>query len=289
MKTEGVIFDVQRCSVVDGPGIRTTVFFKGCNLRCAWCHNPESQQMQPQMLFYRDKCTECGTCKAVCPHHGERCDFCGRCTVFCPNDARRICGKRVTAGEVFREILSDARYYEKSGGGVTFSGGECLLQPDFLLALLKLCRENGISTAIDTAGNVPYDVLQQMLPYTDLFLYDIKAVTPALHKVYTGVSNERILSNYKRLLADGARLFVRVPMIAEIHADKGEFSEILRFLKANPPERIELLPYHELGVNKYKATYQTDAPVFHAPDAELLAQYRKLAAEICAGPSEKEC
>ena len=285
-ETKGVIFDIQRGSAVDGPGIRTTVFFKGCNLSCAWCHNPESREMQPQMLFYREKCTDCGTCRSVCPQKGEACVLCGKCTVFCPNDAKSICGKTVTAGEVFREILRDVPYYESTGGGATFSGGESLLQPDFLLALLKLCRENGISAAVDTAGNVPYETLRQVLPYTDLFLYDIKAVTPALHKTYTGVSNERILSNYKRLFSDGARLLVRIPMVAEVNANDGEFPEILRFLKAFPPKKIELLPYHALGTNKYKALYQTDAPVFHAPDAALLERYRREADAVCAVHAE---
>ena len=149
---KATIFDIQRGSYVDGPGIRTTVFFKGCNLQCKWCHNPESQSKNKQILFYKEKCTGCGKCKSVCPYALEKCDFCGKCALYCPNDAREICGKEYTVEEVLSEILKDKDYYNATGG-VTFSGGECMLQIDFLKAILKKCKENGIHTAVDTAGN----------------------------------------------------------------------------------------------------------------------------------------
>ena len=153
----GTLFNIQRFCTDDGPGIRTTVFFKGCNLHCAWCHNPESQEGRVQMMFFKNKCTGCGKCKEKCPNRLEFCDLCGKCTIYCPNDAREICGKEYSADEVLAEIIKDKAYYENSGGGVTFSGGECMLQIDFLEEMLKKCKENGILTAVDTA---PYDATQ---------------------------------------------------------------------------------------------------------------------------------
>ena len=162
------IFDIARASYVDGPGIRTTVFFKGCNLRCAWCHNPESQSAKREMLFYKNKCTGCGKCKEKCPNLLEKCEFCGKCVLFCPHDAREICGGEYTVDEVMHQVLKDVTLYEGSGGGVTLSGGECMLQIDFLLELLKACKEKGVHTAVDTAGHVPYEYFERILPFADL-------------------------------------------------------------------------------------------------------------------------
>ena len=192
---KAVIFDIQRNSFVDGPGIRTTVFFKGCNMRCKWCHNPESQSAQKQMMYYKDKSTGCGKCAKVCPNQLKKCDFCGKCELYCPADARKICGKEYSADEVFNEIAKDKTFYENSGGGATFSGGECMLQIGFLCEILKKCKENGIHTAVDTAGNVPWEYFEKILPYTDIFLYDVKAFSEDLHKRGTGVSNKLILEN----------------------------------------------------------------------------------------------
>ena len=200
MKT-ATLFDIERNSFVDGPGIRTTVFFKGCNLKCAWCHNPESQSTKPQMMFYRDKCTGCGKCKEICPTP-DNCILCGKCTFYCPVDARKVCGKEYTVDEVFSEIIKDKSYYENSGGGVTFSGGECMLQIDFLAEILKKCKENGIHTAVDTAGHIPFESFKKILPYTDLFLYDIKIFDTQKHKQYVGVGNELILENSLRLMGN---------------------------------------------------------------------------------------
>ena len=197
---KGLIFDIERGSFVDGPGIRTTVFFKGCNLKCAWCHNPESQSKAKEILFYKNKCTGCGKCKTNCPYHFEQCDFCGKCALFCPNDAREICGKEYTVEEVLTEILKDKDYYGATGG-VTFSGGECMLQIDFLEEILKKSRANGIHTAVDTAGHVPYQFFERILPYTNLFLYDLKCFENDVHKQYTGQGNELILENLKKLLS----------------------------------------------------------------------------------------
>lgn len=217
--TEGMLFDIQRNSFVDGPGIRTAVFFKSCNLRCAWCHNPESQNAQPEVLHYPNK-TE-------------------------------LCGRMYSADEVMAEILKDRRFYAASGGGVTFTGGECMLQPDFLEDLLKQCRKQGIHTAVDTAGNIPFDRFEQILPYTDLFLYDVKLLDSEKHRKYTGASNRLILENLEKLLRLGAKLYIRIPVIPGVN--KEEIPTMEKYLSALCPEKIELLPYHRLGEDKYLA------------------------------------
>lgn len=247
------IFDIERNSFVDGPGIRTTVFFKGCNLKCAWCHNPESQDFKPQMMFYKDKCKGCGKCVEVCPTP-ENCKLCGKCTFYCPVDARKVCGKEYTVDEVFSEIIKDKSYYDNSNGGVTFSGGECMLQIDFLVEILKKCKENGIHTAVDTAGHIPFERLEKILPYTDLFLYDIKILDSEKHKKYVGVGNELILENLKKLFEANVGIWVRIPVIEGINDSVDEMRKIKNFLDScGSPEKVELLPYHAMGENKYIA------------------------------------
>lgn len=252
MENCAMIFDIQRMSSVDGPGIRTTVFFKGCNLRCLWCHNPEGFERKPQMLFYKDKCIGCGKCKTVCSNALQRCDLCGKCTVYCEAEARRICGKEYTVDELFAEIKKDKRFYENSGGGVTFSGGECMLQIDFLVEIMKKCKENGIATAVDTAGNVSWTHFQKILPYTDLFLYDVKCYSDDLHKKLTGVSNLLILENLKRLSAC-ANVIARIPVIPNINDDMAEMQRIKRFLQDISIKDVQILPYHGFGEKKYEA------------------------------------
>ena len=249
---KALIFDIQRGSYVDGPGIRTTVFFKGCNLQCKWCHNPESQSKNKQILFYRDKCTGCGKCKYVCPYHFEQCDFCGKCALYCPQDARKICGKEYTVEEVLSEILKDKAYYGESGG-VTFSGGECMLQIDFLKAILEKCKENGVHTAVDTAGNVPWEYFEKILPYTDLFLYDVKCFSEDLHKEGTGVSNRLILENLQKLSENKAEIIVRIPVIPEFNGNDYEMQKIADYLKDLRIKKVELLPYHAMGEHKWAA------------------------------------
>ena len=179
--------------------INIRIAAKGCNLRCAWCHNPESQSTQSQLLFYENKCTGCGKCKEKCPNSLKECNLCGKCALFCPNDAREICGKECTANEVLSILVKDKIFYSSSGGGVTFSGGECMLQIDELLELMKKCKDQGLHTALDTAGHVPYEYFERILPYTDLFLYDVKCMDSNKHKKYTGVENRLILENLKNL------------------------------------------------------------------------------------------
>lgn len=293
-----IIFDIERNSFVDGPGIRTTLFFKGCNLRCAWCHNPESQSAAPQMLHFRDRCTGCGKCRAVCPTP-ENCTLCGRCTIFCPVDARKVCGKEYTVDEVWSEILKDIDFYRNSGGGVTFSGGECMLQIDFLTELLKKCKENGIHTAVDTAGHVSFEHFEKVLPYTDLFLYDIKCFDAKKHRKYVGVSNELILENLKKLLERGANVWIRIPVVPGVNDSVEEMQGIRGFLeqcggvhsaggisgqyvvrpaggaseKCGGVQRVELLPYHAMGENKYRAIGGEPA-VFSVPDAKWMEELR---------------
>ena len=253
MILKATIFDIERNSYVDGPGIRTTVFFKGCNLRCAWCHNPESQSPKPQMMFYKNKCTGCGKCKEKCPNHLESCELCGKCTLYCPHDAREICGKEYTVDEVMREILKDKAFYDHSGGGVTFSGGECMLQIDFLCEILKKCKDNKIHTAVDTAGFIPWENFEKAIPYTDLFLYDIKAFNNDVHKEFVGVSNELILNNLGKLLDYKANVLIRIPVIPGVNDTVDEMKKIRDFLAPYKLHTVELLPYHQMGEHKYGA------------------------------------
>lgn len=275
MKT-AIVFDIQNGSYVDGPGIRTTVFFKGCNLRCAWCHNPESQSAKVQMMFYKNRCTGCGKCKEKCPNGLKRCDFCGRCELFCPHDARKIVGNECTVDEVLREILKDKDFYENSGGGVTFSGGECMLQIDFLNEILKLCKENDIHTAVDTAGCVPYEHFEQILPYTDLLLYDVKCIDSEKHKFFTGACNDLILENLKKLLATNKAMWIRIPVIPGVNDTVEEMKKIKFFLNTyGKPEKIELLPYHAMGEHKYSAL-GNPVPKFNVPAAEKIAELKSV-------------
>jgi len=270
------IFDIQRNSFVDGPGIRTTVFFKGCNLKCAWCHNPESQACKPQLMFYKEKCMNCGKCKEVCPHHFENCDLCGKCTFYCPVDARKVCGEEYTVDEVFAEVIKDKAFYETSGGGVTFSGGECMLQNDFLYDILKKCKENSIHTVVDTAGHIAFKCFEKILPYTDLFLYDVKTFDRQIHKNYTGVDNELILNNLKRLFEIGAKIWIRIPVISGVNDNAKEMQKIKEFLrKCGKPEKIELLPYHAMGENKYCAIGK-EPHIFNVPDSKKMRLLREI-------------
>ncbi len=273
---KATIFDIERNSYVDGPGIRTTVFFKGCNLRCKWCHNPESQSAEKQMMFYKEKCAGCGKCAEVCPNHFEKCDFCGRCELFCPSDARKVCGKEYTVDEVFSEVVKDKAFYDNSGGGVTFSGGECMLQLDFLCDILKKCKENGIHTAVDTAGNVPWQSFLKIMPYTDLFLYDVKCFSEQLHIEGTGVSNKLLLENLKKLsdCFDGD-IIIRIPVMGSFNADETEMRKINDFLKTVKVKKTELLPYHKMGEHKYDAL-GVQCEKFSVPSEEEMKTYRKI-------------
>ena len=272
----GNILNIQHFSLDDGPGIRSTVFFKGCNLRCAWCHNPESQHAEPQLMYERDKCKGCGKCLEKCPHALQTCTLCGACAFYCMAGARRLCGREYGAEDLLCEILADKAFYDSSEGGVTFSGGECMLQADFLAEMLRLCRANGVRTAVDTAGHVPFERFERILADTDLFLYDVKVMDARLHRQYVGVENDLILSNLAALLKRGARVWVRVPVVCGINDTEAEMRALRAFLTENGwPERIELLPYHALGVGKAAALGLAQQR-FEAPDGERMRYLESL-------------
>ncbi len=264
---QGLIFNIQRFCIHDGPGIRTTVFFKGCNLRCAWCHNPESQSPYKETMFYEDKCVHCGGCENI-PEDDTN--------FVCLNGARELCGKECSVDEVLAEVVKDKSFYENSDGGVTFSGGECMLQIDFLLELLKICKEEKIHTAVDTAGHIPWADFEKIIPYTDLFLYDIKSMDTCIHKKYVGVGNELILDNLARLLKSNASVCVRVPVIPAVNDTEEEMQKIRLFFEENGhPESFELMPYHAMGEGKYEALGKSLVK-FSVPDDKKIERLKRI-------------
>ena len=261
---QGTIFNIQHFSIHDGPGIRTTVFFKGCNLKCAWCHNPESQSAIPELMFHEKKCIGCGACVDICERKARRiangqlihlydiCTNCGKCAEVCYSKALEIIGQKYTDEDVMEEVMKDTHLYNNSGGGVTFSGGEAMLQIDFLEELLKKCKAMEVSTAVDTAGNIPWKYFQRILPYTDLFLYDLKSMDCNQHQKFTGVDNGRILTNLNKLKKNSP-IWVRIPCIKNVNDSDKEIEAYCRYLQhADNIQRIELIPYHSYGEHKYK-------------------------------------
>jgi pyruvate formate lyase activating enzyme len=261
---KGIVFDIQRYSIHDGPGIRTTVFLKGCPLKCLWCSNPESQSQNPEIMFERSRCTGCGRCVEVCPHSANlkedggtkllrsSCHACGECVSACPNGARQLAGKEKGIEEILREIERDAVFYKNSGGGVTLSGGEPMSQPEFVGALLKRCKERGLHTVLDSCGHTPLENWDLVVNYVDLILFDLKQMEPATHRTYTGVSNELILASARSLASRGIPLVIRVPFIPGYTdlADNVEATAL--FVKEIGTNRVELLPFHRLCISKYQ-------------------------------------
>ena len=228
------------------------------------------------MMIHKNKCTSCGKCKEKCPNHLESCDFCGRCALFCPHDAREICGKDYPIEDVVHTVLKDRAYYENSGGGVTCSGGECMLQIEFLEAFLKRCKEESLHTAVDTAGHVPFAFFERILPYTDLFLYDVKLMDREAHKRYVGVDNALILENLGRLLLLGAPIWVRIPVIGGVNDTAENMRAVRDFLDAHgKPQKVELLPYHAMGEHKY-ASLSREVHSFCVPNDEKMAELREV-------------
>ena len=272
---QGIIFDIQRNSFVDGPGIRTSVFFKGCNLRCVWCHNPEGYLKNEELMFYKSKCTGCGKCKEACPNRFESCSLCKKCTHACKSGARVICGKEYTADEVMNEVLKDKAFYTASGGGVTFSGGECMLQINFLEEVLKRCKQHQIHTAIDTAGCVPRSYFERIIPYTDMFLYDVKALDEAVHIKYTNQSNKLILENLIFLDRCGKDIEIRIPYVPEINAL--EMEKIADFLSGlKNVKAVRILPYHKYADSKYEALGIKNTLPNRAPTDEEIEKAKEL-------------
>jgi pyruvate formate lyase activating enzyme len=280
----GTIFNIQRFSIHDGPGIRTTVFLKGCNLRCHWCHNPESQRMAAEIEFFSEKCIACAGCVAVCPqgaqllegsqriYRRDLCKVCGACVQECFSGALVVSGEERTVAQALAEIAKDADYYQSSGGGVTFSGGEPLLQPEYLQAMLEACQQQGYHCAVDTAGNVPWERFEAVLPFTDLFLYDIKALDEATHRRFTGAGNRLILENLRRLAETGKEIWVRIPLVAGVNDSPEEIADIARLLAPLGAIRhVEILPYHTLGSEKYTSLgKEYPAQGYQAPSREQI-------------------
>lgn len=261
---KGVVFNIQRYSIHDGPGIRTTVFLKDCPLRCFWCQNPESQKRKPEVFLNKGRCTLCGQCVAVCPIGAnslsemssvidrEACVGCGKCVEVCPNEARRLVGKYMSVDEVMQQVLKDKEFYENSGGGVTLSGGEPTAQPGFTCAILKICKEVGLHTVLDTCGHVPWEIMENLLRHVDLVLYDIKCIQERTHREATGEDNRIILENAKRV-AQCKPTKIRVPIIPGFNDSAEQIGAISHFVKAELGSvEIELLPYNKMGEIKYE-------------------------------------
>lgn len=280
---QGIIFNIQKFSVHDGPGIRTTVFMKGCPLRCKWCHNPEGQVPGKELVTYGSRCLGCGSCVDVCPTgavsireandkgstgvaadnlgvakpHARaitdraKCIVSGACTEVCPTGAREIAGKIVSSSWVMEEVVKDRIFYDQSGGGVTFSGGEPLMQPNFLYELCTKCKEEGIHVAVDTSGCASWEVLERIALVTDMFLYDVKMIDEAQHVKYTGASNKLVLENLIRLSEAHADIVARIPIIPGVNDDDKSVDDLGKYLSTTTVKRADLLPYHSIGADKY--------------------------------------
>ncbi|MDR3438606.1 glycyl-radical enzyme activating protein [Telmatospirillum sp.] len=259
---EGIVFDTQRYSIHDGPGIRTIVFLKGCPLACRWCCNPESQTPGPTTMYLKSSCVHCGRCIEVCKRGAlsfdnpgfidrTRCTGCGACANVCPSGALTMKGRSLTVWQVMQDLQKDATNYRRSGGGVTLSGGEPLVQPEFALELLKACKDRGWSTAMETTGFAPKEVVERIMPFVDHALVDLKAIDPAVHKEQTGVANRLILENAIRI-SNLTATVVRVPLIPGVNANPAAIEAVGRFARLmNGVDTIHLLPYHTYGENKY--------------------------------------
>jgi pyruvate formate lyase activating enzyme len=263
--SQSLIFDIKRYAINDGPGIRVVVFFKGCNLHCTWCHNPESISAKVEKMYAPAKCIKCGSCVEVCPEKAltltiegiitdtDLCRLCGKCADICPTKAIEMSGKVMTVAEIMDCIEKERIFFDKSGGGVTFSGGEPLVHTKMLIELLDECRQRGIHTAVDTAGNVATETILEVAKRTDLFLYDLKIMNSALHKKWIHAGNEKILYNLTILAATGANIIIRIPLIGGINDTNENMEMTAKFVSdlAGDKKEVNLLPYHSIAQNKY--------------------------------------
>ena len=260
---KGVVFDIQRFSVNDGPGIRTIVFLKGCPLSCLWCCNPESQRREPDVMYDAKKCIGCGKCMKACVHGAigpgnttwvdrSKCVGCGECVNVCPTGALTLKGEVMTVSEVIHVLRRDAHYFRKSGGGVTLSGEEPLMQWKYARELLKACKAQGWDTAIETTGYGSEEAIEAVIPYLDLVLLDCKSTDPVVHKRVTGVSNELIQKNARKIVSMANKVIIRVPTIPTVNASEEEFHRIAEYAKSLGVDTVHVLPYHTLGQSKYE-------------------------------------
>jgi len=281
----GMISDIQRFSLHDGPGIRTTVFLKGCPLRCFWCHNPETLSRNKELQYFSKKCTNCGACIKVCPVNAhvheenshiflrDRCTACGLCVDVCCFGALDQVGKEMTVINLFDELKKDKAYFNYSGGGITFSGGEPLMQNQFILGVLKLCHIEGIHTAIETSGYSHWENLEALIPWLDLIIMDIKHMNEVQHKKFTGVSNKKILENAAQLSQSGVKLLIRTPIIPGVNASIEDIGAIAEFISTFPNLLYyELMPFHQMAQDKYQSVgIENRAMNIHPPSPELLS------------------
>jgi pyruvate formate lyase activating enzyme len=285
---EGTVFNIQRFSVHDGPGIRTTAFLKGCPLRCRWCHNPESFLETPELLYTKDRCTGCGNCVPLCPERAitlvgekirisEACTHCGACAEACPANALVISGETMTAEAVAAQLARDRIFYEESGGGITLSGGEPLAQPEFAIEILRRCQESGLHTTLDTCGFAETETILRAAAHTDLFLYDFKHPDSAMHEEFTEVPNELVIENLKALCARGSNVLVRQPVVPGVNDSPETIERTGAVLEACGVKQLQLLPYHTLGESKLnKRIYDKQARHFSIPLPNQMLEMRAI-------------
>jgi pyruvate formate lyase activating enzyme len=291
---KGIIFNIQHYSIHDGPGIRTDVFLKGCSLQCVWCQNPESHSLSPELYYFQEKCTGCGRCVATCLEKAiqiievksitdrKKCEACGQCVQICPNDARKLVGTEMTVEEVFKKVKGDELFYKRSKGGMTLTGGEPLFQPDFSKKLLSLCRQAGIHTALETCGYANWETLKDILQDVDLVLFDLKHMDSKKHLEYTGVPNEMILENARKIHHTlKIPMWVRIPVIPGYNDSVENIRATAQFVakELSPSVPVHLLAYHRLGETKYERLGKEGKNLAIAPpSSEHMTELQKMVA-----------